>query len=316
MATDRLPQQLHVFAARFNPLRWQRPERHFRDWAAHMLDSGVKLTVVECQYGERPFICEMPHVNHVAVRADSWAWSKENLLNLGIARVPQAKYICFSDSDVFHRRASWAAETVEAMQHYRMGQPWSDAYDLGPNDEHIQHHVSFCRQWLHGQPVVPDGPNWWKFNGGPYDYPHSGYCWFIRREVLDWVGGLIEIAGMGSADHHMALALAGKVERSVPGGTAASYLAALERWQQRAALAANGRIGFVHGTIEHRFHGRKADRGYLSRWEMFVRHGFDPDTDLKRNSFGVIEWAGNKPELEREWDLYLRSRAEDVNSLA
>ena len=87
------------------------------------------------------------------------------------------------------------------------------------------------------------------------------------------------------------------------------------RWQGRALQHINFRLGYVPGIIEHRFHGRKADRGYLSRWNMFVRHGFDPDEDLKRNSFGVFEWTGNKPELIREFDLYLRSRNEDINSL-
>lgn len=306
--------QLHVFTARFNPLRWQAPDRIFREWASHMLDSGVSLTVVECQYGEREFACQIPHVNHVGVRAESWAWSKENLLNLGIARAPEARYICWSDADVFHRRPHWAAETVEALQHYHVVQPWSDAYDLGPNDEHLGHYLSFCRQYLHGMPLTPQGPHWWRFDGGPYDYPHSGYCWAAKRSVLDWTGGLFELAGMGSGDHHMALAFAGQVERSVPGHTAPAYLAHLKRWQARAEHVVNRRIGYVHGTIEHRFHGRKGDRGYLSRWAMFERHGFDPDTDLKRNTAGVLEWAGNKPELEREWDLYLRSRREDANT--
>jgi len=307
--------ELHVVAARFNPLRWTAPDQIYRDWVAHMLDSGVKLTVIECQYGERDFACALPHVNHIGVRADSWAWSKENLINLGIARLPEAKYISWSDTDVFHRRPHWASETIEALQHYRFVQPWSDAYDLGPRDEHLQHHVSFCRQYLHGQPIVPNRGRFWQFDGGPYAYAHTGYCWATTRAVLDWIGGLFELAGMGSADHHQALALVGQVEKSVPAGTSPSYLGQLRRWQDRAAIIVNRRIGYVPGTVEHRFHGAKANRGYLSRWDMFVRHGFDPNTDLKRNSWGVIEWAGNKPELEREWDVYLRSRREDANDL-
>jgi hypothetical protein len=133
--------------------------------------------------------------------------------------------------------------------------------------------------------------------------------------MLDWTGGLFELAGMGSADHHMAMAMAGLVERSWPGGTSAAYKAHLLRWQQRAMRYVNGRLGALPGIIEHRFHGSKQNRGYLGRWEIFVRHGFDPDTDLKRNSYGVLEWAGNKPELEREWDLYLRARREDDNCI-
>jgi hypothetical protein len=37
------------------------------------------------------------------------------------------------------------------------------------------------------------------------------------------------------------------------------------------------------------------------------------EADLKRNSNGVIEFAGNKPDLERDLDNYLRSREEDAN---
>jgi hypothetical protein len=48
---------------------------------------------------------------------------------------------------------------------------------------------------------------------------------------------------------------------------------------------------------------------------MFERHKFDPTTDVKRNRWGVLDFAGNKPDLEREWDAYLRSRNEDVNSI-
>jgi len=307
--------QLHVVTARFNPLRWRAPDRHFRDWVISILDSGARLTVAEVQYGERDFTCDLPHVHHVGLRAESWAWSKENALNLAIQRIPEAKYIVWEDADIFHRSSGWARETVEALQHYRVVQSWSRALDLGPNDELIAAHRSFADCYLCGKELVAPSLGFWKSDGGPYDYPHSGFSWGCRREFLDWTGGHFELGGMGSGDHHMALALVGHVESSWPAGTAPSYKAHLMRWQERARRYVNGRLGVVHGMIEHRFHGRKADRGYLSRWGMFTRHGFDPDTDLKRNTFGILEWAGNKPELEREWDLYLRSRNEDINAL-
>ena len=308
-------EQLHVVTARFNPLRWATPDKHFRDWVGHILESGAKLTVVEVQYGKRPFTCDMPHVHHVGLRSDSWAWSKECALNEGIRRVPDADYIAWGDADVWHRKPGWAAEVVEHLQHYRILQTWSRALDLGPHDELIGVHQSFCGQYMVGAPLVASGKNFWKFDGGYAEYPHSGYFWACRRELLDWTGGLFELAGMGSADHHMALALVGHVDKSWPAETSASYRNHLLRWQDRARRYVNGRICALPGIIEHRFHGAKQNRGYLGRWDMFVRHGFDPDTDLKRNSYGVLEWAGNKPELEREWDLYLRSRREDDNAV-
>ncbi len=77
----------------------------------------------------------------------------------------------------------------------------------------------------------------------------------------------------------------------------------------------NRNIGYVPGTIEHLFLVRKSDRGYQSRWEIFVKNAFDPLEDLKRNSHGVLEFASNKPELRHEFDLYLHNRNEDINSL-
>ena len=62
---------LHVFTARFNPLRWRAPQRHFVDWAQDMASIGADVTVIECAYGETPFACEMPGiVTHIGVRAE------------------------------------------------------------------------------------------------------------------------------------------------------------------------------------------------------------------------------------------------------
>jgi hypothetical protein len=120
---------------------------------------------------------------------------------------------------------------------------------------------------------------------------------------------------MGSGDHHMALGMVGDYRASLPGGVSVGYQNAVASWSARACAEINGKLGFAHGTIEHPFHGRKGDRGYQSRWSMFLISGFDPATDLKRNSYGVLEFAGNKPDLERAFDRYLRSREEDVNTL-
>jgi len=313
------PNLLHVVTCISNPIGWKSridlAEKSIKNW----LEAGVNVTLVECTYGERP--TELAHlqdigVSYIHVRAHTFAWTKENLLNIGIARLPaSAQYIATIDADIVFRRPGWAVETLKALQVYPVIQPWSVAYDLGPNDEHIQMHRSFCSVHHAGAPVVPDGPAFWKFNNGPYDYPHSGYAWAYTRRALDAVGGLLDVAGMGSGDHHMALGLAGFADRSMPSGTNENYKKAVLLWESRALTHVNKKIGFVHGTIEHFFHGKKVNRAYVSRWDMFLEHNFDPYTDLKRNTYGVYEFGGNKPALEREFDNYLRSRDEDVNSL-
>jgi len=180
---------------------------------------------------------------------------------------------------------------VHALQLYHIVQPWHQAIDRGPNGEILNDgrvFSSFCFQYEQGTPLIPDRHGW----NGNYKrgYPHPGFAWASTRRTLDHTGGLFEFGGMGASDHATALALVGKADRSAPRHTNHCYIEHLLRWQDRIRYALHGRIGYVPNVISHRFHGRKRKRGYLSRWEMFLRHGFDPDRDLKRNSYGVLEW--------------------------
>jgi hypothetical protein len=306
---------LHVIAVYSNPVRWaSRLERH-TEFEQHMLDSGVSLTTVECQMGERLWqLPDDPHIKRVRVRANSLFWHKENLQNIGIAHAPEAKYIMCSDADIMFRRRGWAADVVHALQQYQVIQPWSDCYDLGPRGEHVQHHKSFCRQWWAGFPVAKEGDKWWDWEGGCYEYAHTGYAWCYTRQALEWLGGLLDICVMGSGDHHMALSLAGKAKFSMPGFVSHGYRHAVMQWQDRALRHISGQIGFMWGTIEHKWHGRKDQRYYKDRWSIIKEWNYDPTTDIKRNSYGVWELAGNKPGMELEMDRYFHSRNEDTNT--
>lgn len=306
--------RLHVVTAIANPIRWSSRIRLYRDFCQHMLDSGVNLTTVECAYGERPWeLMDTPHVQHIGVRANGSAlvWNKESLLNIGIRRLPgDAIYIATLDADIRFRRGDWASESVHALQHYDVIQPWSDCYDLGPNGEHMDIHRSFCRLVHEDKPIF-QGPNHHKLS--PYRFGHPGYAWCWTRRALDCLSGLIEIAALGAADHHMALALIGRVDDSIPGNMTDGYKRPLRIWQQRAERHICRNISYLSGTIEHAFHGSKNLRAYVPRWSVLTKHGFDPMYDLRHNSYGVTELAGNKPGLRHDIDRYFRSRNEDAN---
>ncbi len=306
------PDLLHVIAVRVNPLRWQTPDMIYRAWVEHMLASGVALTVIECQFGERPFVHQDPRVNHIGVRARTQVWSKENLINLAIARLPADwRYVAWIDSDVFFRRVDWATETVQALQLHHVVQPWADCLDLGPQDQVMAVHKSFCRIYRERQPIM-QGPN---AGDSRYTFAHPGFAYAATRQAIEWMGGLIDTAVLGAADHHMAMALIGRVADSIHGGMTDDYKRPLYQWQHRAAQHIGGHISYLPMTIEHRWHGKKALRNYVSRWEVLVKNRFDPYQDLKRNTFGVIELAGNKPQLQRDIELYFLERSEDDNCL-
>jgi hypothetical protein len=300
---------LHVVTAISNPVRWNSRIRLYKEFEKHMLESGVRLTVVECAYGDIPYQLDTnPAVNHVPVYAKSQVWLKENLLNIGISRLPRDwKYVAWIDADVIFRKPHWASEVVYALQHHDFIQPWEHCYDLGPNDEHLMTHCSFGRQWIK-EPISCE-----KMGAG-YTFAHPGYAWAATRDALEKVGGLIETAALGAADHHMALALIGKAHLSMPGGLHKSYIDTVLEWERRAVAHLNHNLGFIPGTIEHLWHGDKAARKYISRWDILKQHQFDPKSDLKRNTSGVWELLG-KPALRRDIANYFASRNEDLNAL-
>jgi hypothetical protein len=303
--------KLHVITAISNPIRWKSRTALYREFEKHMLASGVRLHTIECAYGELPFEleCEADGVNHIKVRAKTHVWIKENLLNLAIQRLPEDwKYVAWIDADITLRRPDWARATLHALQQYDFVQPWSDAYDLGPQGQHLAAHRSFCRVWV-------DEPDTIGAKGTGYTYPHPGYAWAATRRALEETGGLLEAAILGSGDYHMAYGLIGRGDKIIPKGVHSNYAAELSRWCNRAHQHVQGNIGYVAGTIEHGWHGPKVARAYIQRGQILVRNQFDPHHDIKRNTHGVMELACNKPKLRREIERYFRQRNEDSNAL-
>ncbi|GGH14954.1 hypothetical protein GCM10007036_14610 [Alsobacter metallidurans] len=305
------PEKLHVVTVIHNPLGFKSRERLYWPFAQHMIQSGVQLTTVECVTGDEGHkLGRVAGINHVPVKCSSQVWIKENLLNIGLARLPSDwKYVAWIDADVHFRDRNWATRTLHALQHYPIVQPWTQALDLGPGGEVMQLHTSFAKVFHENPDRIVPGQGY----GAPY--PHPGYAWAATRDAIERLGGLIETAALGSADHHMAHAIAGRVAGTVPKGLGPGYLRPLLQWEKRAQQHINGALGCVQGVIEHGFHGTKGNRKYVERWDILKRHAFDPDTDLKRNVHGVIELAGNKPGLRRDIQHYFAARNEDANTL-
>jgi len=313
------PNLLHVVTAIYNPVRWRTRIEHCRRFAAHMLDSGVNLTIVECALGNRPHeLDDLAGVEHIGVRARTLAWNKEALLNLGITRSRyRTPYIAWIDADVLFHKAHWASDTVHALQQYAVVQPWSSALDLGPDGEpmlingfHVQ--TSFAKVW-HETMEIKASPAGTAAYAYGWAYPHPGFAWAIRRDTLNDIGGLIEASGLGAGDHQMAMAFIGRIENAIHGETHPHYQAMVRGWAEKAYKYVLGNVGYVGGTVSHLWHGEKSRRKYQERWRVLVDEQFDPLVDLSRNLDGVIELAGNKPRLAHRFDRYFRERDEDAN---
>lgn len=305
---------MHVILVIDNPVRYASRYALYRKCVTSLLSQGVNVLTVENQHGDRPFQCQMEGVTHVGVRSKTVLWIKENLMNIGIRHLPVGwKYVTTLDADVIFRNPNWASNTVHALQQYDVVQPWDTCYDLGPNDEHIAAHTSLFKLFRSGAKLV-QGPN--ASTGYKFGHPGYGYSW--TRDALERVSGrngpFLEIAILGAADHHMGMALIGLAGDTLPCNIGKAYQADVMAWQARA-LHLGMNVSYVPNTIEHPWHGKKERRFYVERWGILTGNDYNPETDIKHNTFGVLELTGNKPKLAAQIDGYMRSRDEDGNSM-
>lgn len=324
---------LWVVTAVSNPVRFKTRYALYRKFRRHIThDLGLNLVTVEAAFGDRDHQLSDDGSNEcvvhghageartidVRVRNSSHVWLKENLWNIGARVLPHdCRYVLFCDADIEFTNRHIATEIVHALQDYRVVQPFETAADLGPHGEIIDVHRSFGWCHAHGWEwrPQPDGKGGY-FARKPKDASefgnawHPGYAIAMRASVLHQLP-LLEVGVLGAGDHHMAGAMIGKAHLTVPRGVHKNYRRRVLAWQDRAREVVNGEFGFVAGSILHHFHGAKANRRYVSRWEILVQHEFDPEEDAYVNSRGVVELADRKPAMRDAIKHYFRQRDED-----
>ena len=307
------PDRLYVITAISNPIRYRRRYELYHAFEKHMADSGAVLHTAEIAFGGRDFeVTDSANARHLQLRTAHELWHKENALNLLLARLPADwRYVAWIDADVTFARPEWAQETLHALQHFQVVQPWSQSLDLGPDGEIVpdasggESLPSMLRQYVEGRGWDRDARAYYSKHAG-----HCGYAWAARREAIDALGGLMDFSILGANDHHMARALLGDVDNSVNRKMSLAFKTELRRWQARAqALKRN--VGYVPGTLFHHWHGPKKNRRYLDRWKILVEHQFDPNTDIHRDAQGLYQLSGNKIGLRDDLRKYFRQRNED-----
>lgn len=131
------PDVLHVVTVISNPARYLSRYRLYRQFEKHMADSGAILHTVELAFGGREFeITEAGNPNHTQLRTNQQLWFKENLMNIGISRLPaDANYIATIDADLTFVKTDWVQETLHQLQHAPIVQLFSEVSNLSPNGE-------------------------------------------------------------------------------------------------------------------------------------------------------------------------------------
>jgi len=313
-----LLKDFYVVAIMTNPERYKTRPRLFKEFMGRMEKYGAQLYVVEGAFGDRDFeVTDPSNPRHIRVTLESELWHKENLINIGISRLPSDwKYVAWIDGDIDFVRPDWMAECVHELQHHPVIQMFEDAIDMGPEHEVMTTSKGFAYCYKKGLPQKKtkfgaDDEGYYytqKYANGYYWHP--GYAWAATRDAINTCGGLFDMAIVGAADHHMACSLIGTPERSIPKKVGKSYRSAVMSWAERAARLHNN-IGYMKGTIYHYWHGKKRDRQYKDRWDILVDNDFDPTKHIHKDWQGVWTLYPGHEKLRDEIRVYFQSRNED-----
>lgn len=320
-----VPAVLDVVAVVSNPARYRSRYDLFRAFEHHVQQAGARLTVVELAQRDRPFeVADAGCPRHVRVRSRDELWHKENLINLGINRLPDGwRYVAWVDADLTFTRPDWVQETLQQLQTHPVVQMFSEAHDLGPDGHIVTSFRSFAWSNLRGIPRRAGQGPYGGTPGGPVDprvayWHHPGFAWAARRSAIDAMGGLFDQAVVGEADYIMAKAIVGEAADVLYPGVSPGYRKAVMDWQDRAR-SLRGDLGCVGGSVLHHWHGRKAARDYWGRCEILARSQFDPSTDLARDNQGVyrlVDHGDARSALLRDaLRKYFLARDEDGNTL-
>ncbi len=299
---------LYVVGVISNPVRYHSRYRLAREWITAMeRTTNVNVVMVESIIGDRIHeVTDKENPRHLQLRTHSELWTKENQINLGVRHLlPRDwKYMAWIDCDIFFDNPDWAVETIHALQTRHVVQPWQDCVDLGPHGTILDTHKSFGS--LNAQGVRRQ-----KKPHEPYRFGHPGFVWACDRYFWENVGGLIDFAILGSADHHMACAMVNEVFTSMHDGMSKEFKYLCQEWQRKAFRVTQGHIGYVPGMIRHKFHGPKKRRYYRERWQILVDHDYNPTQHLYYDAQGVVQLQRSMHGLEAAIRRYNRSRFED-----
>jgi hypothetical protein len=268
-------------------------------------ETNVNLFIVELAYNNDPFrVTNKDDRYHLQIRTNTPAlWHKENLLNIGIQKLFPKDWtnVAWVDADIEFDNPHWASDTITLLKEYDIVQLFGHAVDMDANKNAMNIFPSFGYQYTHSRPYAK--------GGDPKNQWHPGFAYACSRKAYEQMGGLFQYGILGSGDHHMALSWIDKASMSFHNNVSDGYKRSIYRYKDKCKGLT---LGYTPGVIRHHFHGSKKNRRYNERWEILVKHKYDPFTMVTTNDDGLLVPTTECPQgLLDDILIYFKQRNED-----
>ena len=302
---DPLEEKLHVILVISNPCLFAKRYILLKEFVQRIEkeESDVLLYIVELAYGQQLFrITEENNSRHLQLRTETPLWHKENMINLGVKYLLPTDYKAFAwiDADIEFENLTWAKDALKLLNGSKdIVQLFSHCVDMDSKEGTMSIKSSAGYQYSKGNQYRSSGNDYW----------HPGYAWAITRKAYEKIGGLYEVAILGSGDFIMLMSLLNKGILSLNANNSSQYKKTVEDFQKKISLL---RFGYVPGVIRHYFHGSKANRKYTERWKILVEHNYQPSLHITKDGKGLlIPTAEFSEEIKKDIMKYFLERNED-----
>jgi hypothetical protein len=293
---EQIEDKLHVITVISNPCLFAKRYILMKEFINRLQleEPDVIVYIVELCYGDQKFlITDKKNKRHLQLRTQTPLWHKENMINLGVKKLLPEDWKAFAwiDADIEFDSVTWARDTLKILNGCKdIVQLFSHAADMNHNQQSMTVFNSAGYQYSKGLPFSSRMPNLW----------HPGFAWAINRRAYEKIGGLYEKAILGSGDNIMMLSLIGKGDKSINSESTEEYIDSILEYELKIKSL---RFGYVPGLIRHYFHGSKINRKYQDRWQILIKHNYNPVTFITKDKSGIIIPTKEFPELLKS-DIY------------
>ena len=254
---------------------------------------------------------------HKRTLSENTLWQKERLLNIALENLPPTvDKVMWLDSDLIFLNDDWVPETAELLDRYPVVQPfaWMTYLQSGQERESA----------IEELPTLPLGQGvgdiYHSAGLGLQSFPdmcfrsnfmlgHPGFAWAARRDVITR-SGFYDRSIIGGGDRIMLNAFTGHyagVSRKMPPAMV-DDLKAFGRKVTPYVGPTN--ISYTQGVVLHIWHGNRADRDYIHRYQILLLNKYDPVHDVQVNEDGIMVWSSHKPKMHQQVTEYFSNRKE------